>query len=503
MQCANCGTDNKPGAKFCISCGSSMGVFCPNCGTANTAGAKFCVSCGGQIGIPVVQASMPAQPVVAVRTGIPGWLWALIGILVGILVIGGLIISGILPFDAASTEQASPPLQPVSESPEASSVSIVEPGYCPQTGGVILYWNAGYDCANDMGDPGYRLRYGDGFQDLNTGQFDDQASSIHIPAGWSVRLYENVEKNGASHCFNTSVANFEDFGNFDNRDLLINDNVTSMQVFRDGTCGQDLAEGAEPAPMPEDETPPEGAPGTQAGGCDCVCVEKMLADIGLDYDWRGVTDEFWKDYVLDSYVDEDEWVITIDDRDNVFETIINDPNLQIVIYWETNEVQTPFPNGVATSKKDVANNMDCIDSEGDTLECKIKFKPGKEIKVDGWASIFIDYFPNEFEGGVCFNSVSNNVESINFSYRNAETGSDSGTLDCRDPLVSCPPNSTCVQSKETGDYYCQENKQSDSSSDSSSGSGDGSSSGCTPGCWCEIGGVWNCWQSCAPHCVDP
>ncbi len=46
MTCANCGTENPEGARFCMSCGSALAVTCPNCGTENPPGAKFCTACG-------------------------------------------------------------------------------------------------------------------------------------------------------------------------------------------------------------------------------------------------------------------------------------------------------------------------------------------------------------------------------------------------------------------------------------------------------------------------
>ncbi|NOY99875.1 MAG: zinc ribbon domain-containing protein [Chloroflexi bacterium] len=56
MKCSNCGSDNRPGVKFCEGCGNEMppqlqttdaaGRFCPNCGQANATTASFCMHCG-------------------------------------------------------------------------------------------------------------------------------------------------------------------------------------------------------------------------------------------------------------------------------------------------------------------------------------------------------------------------------------------------------------------------------------------------------------------------
>ncbi len=46
MICANCGTTNDAGAKFCDECGAALSAGCPSCGATNKPGAKFCKECG-------------------------------------------------------------------------------------------------------------------------------------------------------------------------------------------------------------------------------------------------------------------------------------------------------------------------------------------------------------------------------------------------------------------------------------------------------------------------
>lgn len=472
MKCPKCGAENNAGVKFCINCGSALGLFCPNCGMANSAGAKFCVSCGNQFGVPAAaQSSAPSQPVVVLKSGTPGWAWAFIGVLLGILIIGGSIISGILPFDAASPEQVSPTLKPVVESPDASAEGFAEPVYCPETGGVILYWNAGFDCANDSGDPGYRLRYGDGFQDLNTGKFDDQASSIHIPAGWSVRLYENVEKNGASHCFNTSVSNFEDLGNFDNRDLPINDNVTSMQVYRDGTCGQDLAAGAEPAPMPEEETRPEGAPGAQAGGCDCKCVRELFSGLGVEFDvdwwgWEPIAIQEFDEYIFnrgaeinaetgDVYAN-----IIFDNKNGAFDRIFSDPNLVLILSYSTDEGDA---DQFSTRPDEFQGGINCQKNNAE-IACQydLGYLAAEVDEVYIGAGLSITYIsPGGVEQEYCL-TIDEDFDQpdIIFGFRGESGPGDTGQpKDCRDPLVSCPDKQQCIESKKTGAWYCEPIKE--------------------------------------------
>ena len=46
MRCANCGSDNPAGKKFCGDCGGQLGNACPKCGAENPETRKFCGDCG-------------------------------------------------------------------------------------------------------------------------------------------------------------------------------------------------------------------------------------------------------------------------------------------------------------------------------------------------------------------------------------------------------------------------------------------------------------------------
>ena len=56
MTCPNCGTESRPGAKFCAECAAPLAATCPSCRTANVAGAKFCSECA----TPLVAGAQPA-----------------------------------------------------------------------------------------------------------------------------------------------------------------------------------------------------------------------------------------------------------------------------------------------------------------------------------------------------------------------------------------------------------------------------------------------------------
>jgi class 3 adenylate cyclase/predicted ATPase len=47
--CANCGTENEAGRKFCKECASPLAVICANCGAANGPDAKFCGECASPL----------------------------------------------------------------------------------------------------------------------------------------------------------------------------------------------------------------------------------------------------------------------------------------------------------------------------------------------------------------------------------------------------------------------------------------------------------------------
>ncbi|MGH2526152.1 MAG: zinc-ribbon domain-containing protein, partial [Actinomycetota bacterium] len=40
--CQQCGAENPDGARFCVSCGSSLVPACPVCGAERPPGARFC-----------------------------------------------------------------------------------------------------------------------------------------------------------------------------------------------------------------------------------------------------------------------------------------------------------------------------------------------------------------------------------------------------------------------------------------------------------------------------
>jgi class 3 adenylate cyclase/tetratricopeptide (TPR) repeat protein len=60
VTCPACGTENRPGRRFCSSCGSPLAHACPACGAANEPDDRFCGECGapldGEAPPPMAQA---------------------------------------------------------------------------------------------------------------------------------------------------------------------------------------------------------------------------------------------------------------------------------------------------------------------------------------------------------------------------------------------------------------------------------------------------------------
>ena len=57
MSCASCNASNPDGAKFCMSCGSTLSAACDQCGTPLPTEAKFCLNCGHQLSKPQPEAT--------------------------------------------------------------------------------------------------------------------------------------------------------------------------------------------------------------------------------------------------------------------------------------------------------------------------------------------------------------------------------------------------------------------------------------------------------------
>src|SRR3954451_24281807 len=114
--CPQCGTAVAPGAKFCKTCGSALGLpastTCPQCGTSAPPGAKFCKACGAALGSapsrpPAYPPPAPysGTPPAAARAGRLRWLIPVLA-LVGVVILGRIVLGGSAPVDPADLAQA-------------------------------------------------------------------------------------------------------------------------------------------------------------------------------------------------------------------------------------------------------------------------------------------------------------------------------------------------------------------------------------------------------------
>ncbi len=62
MICSNCGTENKPGRKFCVRCATPLAAACPSCGAPYDPGDAFCGECAAPLGAAITM-SAAAVPV--------------------------------------------------------------------------------------------------------------------------------------------------------------------------------------------------------------------------------------------------------------------------------------------------------------------------------------------------------------------------------------------------------------------------------------------------------
>src|SRR3954454_14424963 len=69
--CQNCGNQNPPEARFCMSCGNALEAVCPSCGTVAPPEAKFCMACGTAIAGGEGQTAPAALPPRPAATDLP------------------------------------------------------------------------------------------------------------------------------------------------------------------------------------------------------------------------------------------------------------------------------------------------------------------------------------------------------------------------------------------------------------------------------------------------
>ena len=69
MRCSKCDGDNRPGRKFCASCGAPLVITCPKCGAANQPEEGFCGECGAGFAEPAAAKTADATSIAVSVTG--------------------------------------------------------------------------------------------------------------------------------------------------------------------------------------------------------------------------------------------------------------------------------------------------------------------------------------------------------------------------------------------------------------------------------------------------
>jgi len=139
---------------------------------------------------------------------------------------------------------------------------------CPQSGGVILYKHANYDCGGEGENNGYVQRTNPGDYDIGSLGINDQASSIRMPSGWSVRLYRDGGFGGPSVCFNGDDNDFSN--NTYEAGGGLNDSASSFRAYSNSDCGAPPTSTptrtptptptSTPTPIPTSTSTPTGTP---------------------------------------------------------------------------------------------------------------------------------------------------------------------------------------------------------------------------------------------------
>lgn len=136
----------------------------------------------------------------------------------------------------------------------ASSGSPPPAPSCPTSvnSGVIFYREWQYGCGGFGENVGYLRRENTGAQNMPN-DLNDEASSVRIASGWSVKVYENSGQGGGARCYTSSDNKF-DGDNFNNG-KGVDGRITSFAVFHDTRCG----EPEPPCPAPALNAPSNGA----------------------------------------------------------------------------------------------------------------------------------------------------------------------------------------------------------------------------------------------------
>lgn len=119
---------------------------------------------------------------------------------------------------------------------------------------VQFYWDPGKDSTDrmvsDYKNPGLcggreaphypgAGHYAQPIQDMPD-WFEDQASAVKVPEGWSVRVWRDKDRQGPSLCLNESLNQMNN-STFEGTATKLDDNISSFQVFTEPNCSAPCA----------------------------------------------------------------------------------------------------------------------------------------------------------------------------------------------------------------------------------------------------------------------
>lgn len=98
--------------------------------------------------------------------------------------------------------------------------------------------------------------------------WDNQASSIYIAEGWSVKVYEQNNASGNTRCVTGNMWDLS-LDYYENSSIIMNESISSIEVFNNSSCAGDPSNPTPtPSPIPGDNTPPSanGFTASPSGG---------------------------------------------------------------------------------------------------------------------------------------------------------------------------------------------------------------------------------------------
>ncbi|MCB0147635.1 MAG: hypothetical protein KDE01_08280 [Caldilineaceae bacterium] len=145
-----------------------------------------------------------------------------------------------------------------------NSTNVPRVNSCPTSGGVILYLRPNYSCDGFGDGSGYVRRDATG-DVASLGGFNNSASSVRVPDGWSVKLYQTADFRDGWACRTSDDKDFS--GDKFNNGEKISSNISSFKVYKDRNCGGALNS---PPSKPDLSSPANGST-AQDGRAPTLC----------------------------------------------------------------------------------------------------------------------------------------------------------------------------------------------------------------------------------------